>query len=138
MEQRNTAESSIARQWPGTKNLRPWPKGVSGNPLGSTSRRARHKRIVAELIEDFGGNVGPLDRILIEQAGWLLVQGQDLQRRFAHGKLVSDEEMTRCANGAARILLRLRGKKDRRDEPSETLQEYAARVTREKTGGAAE
>jgi hypothetical protein len=123
MEQRNTAESPIARQWSGTKNLRPWPKGVSGNPLGSTSRRSRHKRIVAELIEDLGGNVGPLDRVLIEQAGWLLVQGQDLQRRFAHGKLVSDEEMTRCANGAARILLRLReGKQGKSSEPTFTEQ----------------
>jgi hypothetical protein len=120
-------------------NLRPpWPKGVSGNPVGKTSRKSRHRKMVTELIEDLGGNVGPIDRVLVEQAAWLLVQGEDHQRARNSGRPVSDEDMTRCANGAARILLRLRGKKDRRDEPSETLQEYAARVTREKTGGAAE
>jgi hypothetical protein len=119
----------VKSQWP---NLRPWPKGVSGNPSGPWSRKTRHQRIVAELIKDLGGNVGSLDRHLVEQAAWLLVQGEDFQRSRNRGKDVPEEAMTRCANGAARILLRLRGKKDRHDEPGESLQEYAARVTREK------
>ncbi len=75
--------------------------------------------MVAELIADLGGNVGPIDRVLVEQAAWLLVQGEDHQRARNSGRPVSDEDMTRCANGAARILLRLRGKKDRRDEASD-------------------
>ena len=96
-----------------------WPPGVSGNPAGRVSRKTRHRKMVEELIADLGGNVGPIDRILVEQAAWLLVQGEDHQRARNSGKPVSDEDMTRCANGAARILLRLRGKKDRRDESSE-------------------
>ncbi len=102
------------------KNLRPpWPKGTSGNPSGKWSRKSRHRKMVAELIADLGGNVGPIDRVLVEQAAWLLVQGEDHQRARNSGRPVSDEDMTRCANGAARILLRLRGKKDRRDEASD-------------------
>src|SRR6266566_516306 len=111
-----------AQPWqrnPRYRGLRPWPKGVSGNPAGKQSRKSRHRKVVAELIDDLGGNVGPIDRILVEQAAWLLVQGEDHQRARNSGKPVSDEDMTRCANGAARILLRLRGKKDKRDEPSE-------------------
>jgi hypothetical protein len=65
--------------------------------------------MVAELIAGLGGNVGSIDRILVEQAAWLLIQGEDHQRARNSGKPVSDEDMTRCANGAARILLKLRG-----------------------------
>jgi hypothetical protein len=37
------------------------------------------------------------------------IQSEDHQRARNSGKPVSDEDMTRCANGAARILLKLRG-----------------------------
>jgi hypothetical protein len=95
-------------------NLRPpWPKGVTGNPAGRQSRKSRHRKMVEELIADLGGDVGPIDRILVEQAAWLLVQGEDHQRARNSGKPVSDEDMTRCANGAARILLRLRASRGR-------------------------
>jgi hypothetical protein len=65
--------------------------------------------MVAELIAGLSGNIGPIDRILVEQAAWLLIQSEDHQRARNSGKPVSDEDMTRCANGAARILLKLRG-----------------------------
>ena len=92
------------------KNLcPPWPKGVSGNPAGKQSRKKRHSEMVAKLVADLGRNIGPIDRTLLEQAAWLLIQGEDLQRARNKGKPVSDEDMTRCANGAARILLKLRG-----------------------------
>jgi len=107
------------------KNLRPpWPKGTSGNPSGKWSRKSRHRKIVAELIEDLGGKVGSLDRVLVEQAAWLLVQGEDFQRSRNRGKDVPEEAMTRCANGAARILLRLRDGKRESSGPS--LREYLA------------
>jgi hypothetical protein len=90
-------------------NLRPpWPKGTSGNPAGKQSRKSRHRKMVTELIADLGANVGTLDRILVEQAAWLLVQSEDHQRARNSGKPVPDEAITRSANGAARILLRLR------------------------------
>jgi hypothetical protein len=92
------------------KNLcPPWPKGVSGNPAGRQSRKSRHRKMVAELIAGLRDNVGPIDRALVEQAAWLLIQGEDHQRARNSGKPVSDEDMTRCANAAARILLKLRG-----------------------------
>ena len=101
------------------KNLcPPWPPGVSGNPAGKKSRKKRHSEMVAELIAGLGGNTGPIDRILVEQAAWLLIQGEDHQRARNSGKPVSDEDMTRCANGAARILLKLRGNvRKNRGEP---------------------
>ena len=74
--------------------------------------------MVAELIADLSGDIRPIDRILVEQAAWLLIQGEDHQRARNSGKPVSDEDMTRCANGAARILLKLRGNvRKNRGEP---------------------
>ncbi len=99
-------------------NLRPpWPKGVSGNPAGRRSRKSRHRQMVEELLADLGGDVGSLDRMLVEQAAWLLVQGEDLQRARNSNRPVSEEEITRCANVAARILLRLRGRRRRAEPP---------------------
>jgi hypothetical protein len=107
-------------------NLRPpWPKGVSGNPNGRQSRKSRHRKMVEELVADLGGDVRPIDRILVEQAAWLLVQHEDHQRARNSGKPVSDEDMTRCANGAARILLRLRASVRESTKPG--LDEYLAR-----------
>lgn len=64
---------------------------------------------MAALTADLGGNLGSIDRALVEQAAWFLVMADDLQRaRNGNKKPVSDEEMTRAANGAARILMRLR------------------------------
>jgi hypothetical protein len=103
----------------------PWPKGVSGNPAGRQSRKSRHRKMVAELIADLGGNVGPIDRILVEQAAWLLIQGENHQRARNSGKPVSDEDMTRCANSAARILLQLRKSKPGSNNEL-TLADYAA------------
>ncbi len=116
------------------KNLcPPWPKGVSGNPAGKQSRKKRHRKMVAELIAGLGGNVGPIDCILVEQAAWLLIQGEDHQRARNTGKLVSDEDMTRCANGAARILLKLRAKHERAKPPGQALDEHLARLAMEPT-----
>jgi hypothetical protein len=90
---------------------------------------------VAELVADFGGNVSSIDRILIEQAAWLLVQAEDLQRARNSNRPASDGEMTRAANGAARILLRLRdGRRDSGDEM--TLARYAAVQGAQKANGA--
>jgi hypothetical protein len=36
--------------------------------------------MVEELVADLGGDVRPIDRILVEQAAWLLVQHEDHQR----------------------------------------------------------
>ena len=90
-------------------NLTPWPKGVSGNPAGKLSRKTRHRGIVAELTADLGANLGAVDRALVEQAAWLLVHADDLRRSH---KPVSNEDMTRAVNGAARILIRLRETRD--------------------------
>src|SRR5881397_1787547 len=102
---------------PTTRPKHWWPKGVSGNPGGRVSRKTRHRKMVEELVADLG-DVRPIDRILVEQAAWLLVQGEDHQRARNSGKPVSDEDMTRCANGAARILLRLR---EGKPEPQESV-----------------
>jgi hypothetical protein len=113
----------------------PWPKGTSGNPAGRKSRKSRHSEMVAALIADLGGNLGALDRILVERAAWLLVRSEDLQRLRNSNKPAPDEEMTRATNGAARILLRLRD--GRRDSDNEmTIAQYAALQGAQKASGA--
>ena len=67
----------------------------------------------------------------------MAARADDLRRRMSRGKKISDEDLSRYSNGAARILLRLRGKKDRREPLQESLKEYAARVAREKRGDTA-
>ena len=118
-----------------------FPKGVSANPGGIPKGGTFNERCAAKVLAytaDLGGSPDSIERELIEQAALMATRAEDLRRARSRGKQIKDEDLSRYSNGAARILLRLRGKKDRRDEPSETLQEYAARVTREKTGGAAE
>ena len=66
---------------PRLANLRPWKPGQSGNPAGMKSYRQRHAEMVDSLIADLGGNVGPIDRILVGQAADLLLRAQRIQRR---------------------------------------------------------
>jgi hypothetical protein len=115
-------------------NLKPWQRGQSGNPAGRKSRAQRHQETVDELIADLGGNVSPIDRLLIKQAAWLLIRAEDLQRVRSH-TTAANEEATRCVNSVVRILLRLRDDRPNPDDAM-TLTKYAALANSEKATGA--
>jgi ribosomal protein L19E len=112
-----------------------WPPGRSQNPGGVPKGGRfvdRYERKLASYVADLGYEPDAMDLELLQQAAMMATRADDLWRRMSRGKPINDEDLSRYSNGAARILLKLRGKKDRRDEPGESLQEYAARVTREK------
>jgi hypothetical protein len=128
---------AAARPVPHPSQVKPWlwPPGRSANPGGIPAGGkflARCEAKLAGFKADLGREPSAMELELLQQAATMATRADDLRRRMSRGKPIKDEDLSRFSNGAARILLRLRDKKDRRDEPSESLQEYAARVTREK------
>ncbi len=117
-----------------------WVRGVSQNPGGIPKGGTfvqRYERRLAAYIADLGHEPDGMELELLQQAATMAARADDLRRRMSRGKKISDEDLSRYSNGAARILLRLRGKKDRREPLQESLKEYAARVAREKRGDTA-
>ncbi len=111
-----------------------WRPGQSGNPAGKSkaARQARLDALVTEWCEPFGGvaKLSPAERLLAYQAAALAVRRPNRA-----------EDAVRCTNAISKIFAQIGfADKRRRREPEElreSLHEYAARVAREKRGGAA-
>jgi hypothetical protein len=78
--------------------------GVSGNPAGRLSNKARAERIEAkarELAVEFGGyeQMSPVDRVLLTQAATLLMR-----------RPKNAEDVVRVSNSIARLLLSLQAR----------------------------
>ncbi len=80
-----------------------------------------------ERLEDLGHEPSGIELELLQQASLMATRADDLRRRMSRGKPVKDEDLSRLANGAARILLRLRVKRNESGQPQESLRDYAAR-----------
>jgi hypothetical protein len=98
-----------------------WVKGVSQNPGGIPKRGTfiqRYERKLASFTEDLGHEPSGIELELLQQAATMATRVDDLRRRMSRGKPVSDEDLSRLLNGAARILLRLR---EGKAEPQESV-----------------
>jgi hypothetical protein len=98
-----------------------WVKGVSQNPGGipkGGTFTQRYERKLASYVADLGRDPDAMELELLQQAATMATRAADLRRRMSRGKPINDEDLSRYSNGAARILLRLRVKRER-DESSE-------------------
>jgi hypothetical protein len=96
---------------------KPWPKGVSGNPLGRQVTSKRVATLYAELADDLGGEaaLSVIDRVTLLQACRLLVRSE----RTQDGDLA-----LRLSNASARLLAALRKYQRKHEPPEETMAEY--------------
>ncbi len=107
-----------------------WVKGVSQNPGGipkGGTFTQRYEAKLASFTEDLGHEPSGIELELLQQAALMATRADDLRRKMSRGKPVSDEDLSRLSNGAARILLRLRDTRNESGQPQESLRDYAAR-----------
>jgi len=127
MEASSLAAKRVANLQRGNPN---WVKGVSANPGGvpkGGTFTQRYEAKLASFTEDLGHEPSGIELELLQQASLMATRADDLRRRMSRGKPVKDEDLSRLANGAARILLRLRVKRNESGQPQESLRDYAAR-----------
>jgi hypothetical protein len=97
------------------------------NVDGRTADARRYRDLAVSLADDLGGaaSLTEAQRALVRQGAAMIVQSEKLQGAVLRGELVNVEQLTRLANAATRILVRLGIKRERRD-PTPSLDEYLA------------
>lgn len=96
---------------------------------GRSAPARRYRDLVTDLAGDLGGAeaLSAAEAAMVRQAAALIVRGELIQARIVNGETVDDEEATRVANAAARILNALRVKRRKREAVPSLAQHIATR-----------
>ena len=92
------------------------------NVDGRTAAARRYRDLAQSLADDLGGaaSLTEAQRALVRQAAGMIVRSEQLQAAILRGEIVDNEQLTRLANAATRILTRL-GLKKRAVQPPSRL-----------------
>jgi hypothetical protein len=89
---------------------------------GRTKAVRRFHRLVRAFAEDLGGGqLSHADTALIRNAAALTVRAEQAQAALFTGKAITDEDLVRLSNAAARILNMLRAQRIKRKPAGMTL-----------------
>jgi hypothetical protein len=98
----------VARRKPGARSRVTNGKQVVAGVDGRSLTARRYRDLVAELCAELGGELGQAELLQIRTVASLVLHGELLTAAMINGDAVNSEELTRVANGAARLLAALR------------------------------
>lgn len=90
------ALSEALQKFDQRRNLKPWPKGVSGNPGGLLQNGKRYQQLHSRLKAELGGDLTAIEDALLDKAVTLLLR-----------RPRSDADAVKLTSEARRILAKL-------------------------------
>lgn len=94
---------------------------------GRTRAGRRMHDVIAALTIDLGGDLAEAERLQVRSIAALTVRSEQLAADLLNGRQVDSEQLTRCANSAARLLAALRrGRQRKSAKPAPSLSDYIA------------